>query len=359
MQTFVALRNVNYRYLWVSSGFISAGNQVQQIAMGFLVFQETGSTFWVGTVLGIRALPILLIGPLAGVAVDRIDRKKLFLGAQLGLVVIAFFFGLDVFLGTVEISHILAFSFLLGLDSSLNQPVRQAMIVNTVVKDDLTNAIALNNLANSVLQSIGPLISAALIAWLTVAGNFFVQSAAYLIVFFILLPMRTPYREEITTETSVTRNFLDGLRYLKRDQTLLLLILLVFIPSLFVHSVQFQFAAIADKIFSGGPWTLGIFGASLGAGAFAATGFVAFLGHVRARGKLNMTAAIMVTVSLVLFGLSSNLYLSFVLIGVVGFFNTIFRLANNALVQSRTPDELRGRITSIYVLDHGFQPLGS
>ena len=75
-RTFSALRNVNFRYLWISSAFISAGNQVQQIAMGFLVWEATNSTFWVGTVLGIRALPILVVGPLAGVAIDRLDRKS-------------------------------------------------------------------------------------------------------------------------------------------------------------------------------------------------------------------------------------------------------------------------------------------
>ena len=82
MQTFSALRNPDYRYLWVSSVFISAGNQVQQIAMAWLVLERTQSPLWVGVVLGIRALPILFVGPLAGVMIDRIDRKKLFLGAH-------------------------------------------------------------------------------------------------------------------------------------------------------------------------------------------------------------------------------------------------------------------------------------
>ena len=81
---FSALHNVNFRYLWVSSAFISAGNQVQQIAMGLLVWEATNSTFWVGTVLGIRALPILVVGPLAGVAVDRLDRKKAVPGGPAG-----------------------------------------------------------------------------------------------------------------------------------------------------------------------------------------------------------------------------------------------------------------------------------
>ncbi len=361
-QTFSALRNTNFRYLWVSSAFISAGNQVQQIAMGWLVWDATQSTIWVGTVLGIRALPILLVGPLAGVAIDRLDRKKLFLAAQLGLVVTAFFFGLDVYLHPEKIPvwHPLVFTFLLGLDAALSQPVRQAMIVNTVPPEDITNAVALNNSANSVMQSVAPLISVGLIAlpW-GVAGNFFIQSAAYVAVFLIILPLKTPYRGSIAERTTVRRNFTEGIGHIRSDTTLLLLIILVFIPSLFIHSTQNLLIVFATDVLGGGLRELGLLGASMGLGALVATFTVASLGNFQWRGKLNMGSIILVTVVLIFFGMSSHLILSLVIIGILGFFNTGFRLANNALIQSRVPDALRGRILSIYNMDHGFQPVGS
>ena len=361
-QTFSALRNVNYRYLWVSSAFISAGNQVQQIAMGWLVWDATNSTFWVGTVLGIRALPILLVGPLAGVAVDRLDRKKLFLAAQLGLVVTAFFFGLDVYLHPEQLPvwHPLVFTFLLGLDAALSNPVRQAMIVNTVPPEDITNAIALNNSAGSVMQSLAPLISVALIAlpW-GVAGNFFVQSAAYVAVFLIILPLKTPYRGAPAERTTIRRNFTEGIGHIRSDTTLLLLIVLVFIPSLFIHSTQNLLAVFATEVLGGGLRELGLLGACMGLGALVATFTVASLGNFQWRGRLNMGSIILVTVVLIFFGMSSHRVLSLVIIGILGFFNTGFRLANNALIQSRVPDALRGRVLSIYNMDHGFQPIGS
>ena len=361
-QTFSALRNTNFRYLWVSSAFISAGNQVQQIAMGFLVWEATNSTFWVGTVLGIRALPILVVGPLAGVAIDRLDRKKLFLAAQLGLVVTAFFFGLDVYLHPerIPVWHPLVFTFLLGLDAALSQPVRQAMIVNTVPREDITNAVALNNSANSVMQSIAPLISVGLIAlpW-GVAGNFFVQSAAYVAVFLIILPLKTPYREATAERTTIRRNFTEGIGHIRGDTTLLLLIILVFIPSLFIHSTQNLLIVFATDVLAGGVWTLGLLGACMGLGALLATFAVASLGNFQWRGRLSMSSIILVTVVLIFFGMSSHRVLSLVIIGVLGFFNTGFRLANNALIQSRVPDALRGRVLSIYNMDHGFQPVGS
>ena len=362
-RTFSALNNINYRYLFVGSAFISAGNQVQQIAMGWLVVEQLQeSPFWVGTVLGIRALPILLVGPLAGVAIDRLDRKKLFLAAQAALVVLAFLFAVDVQLDRVTVWHALAFSFLLGLDSSLSQPVRQALIVNTVPREDLTNAIALNNSANGVTQSIAPLISGTMIALLGVHGNFYIQGAAYLAVFFIILPMRTPFREGAAERTSVAKNLAEGIRHIRSDTVLLLLIILVFIPSLFVHSTQNLLSVFTVEVFDGGPLTLGALGAAMGVGSLLATFAIATLGDYQARGRLNTGSIILVTVALTFFGLSfrlGNLYLSLVVMGIMGFFNTGFRLVNNALVQSRIPDALRGRITSIYVVDHGFQPVGS
>ena len=110
-----------------------------------------------------------------------------------------------------------------------------------------------------------------------------------------------------------------------------------------------------------GPLRLGILGAGMGLGSLMATFTIASLGNYQAKGMLNTGSIILVTVMLTLFGLSFSLGLgpSLVVIGIMGFFNTGFRLVNNALVQSRIPDYLRGRITSIYVLDHGFQPVGS
>ncbi len=359
LPTFSSLQNPNYRYLWISSAFISAGNQVQQIAMGWLVYQLTGSAFWVGTVLGIRALPILLLGPLAGVAMDRLDRKKIYLTAQLGLVVVALVFALDVHFGQVTVAHALIFSFLLGLDASINQPVRQALVVNTVPPEHLTNAIALNNVANGVAQSIAPLISGVLIHKLGVDGNFFIQSAAFIAVFLIILPMKLPYREPVRTPASVFRSLGEGIRHIRGDTPLLLLIVLVFIPSLFIHSTQNLLSIFAVDVFGGGPLILGLLGACMGFGSFTATMLIASLGNFQTRGLINMASIILVTVCLILFGLSSSLGLSLVILGVLGFFNTGFRLVNNALVHARTPDALRGRITSIYAMDHGFQPLGS
>ena len=360
LQTFSALKHRNYRFLWIGDSFSSMASWIQQITLALLVADFTDSSpFWVATVLGIRALPVLLIGPLAGVAVDRLDRKTLFMVTQLFLFTIAFLFAVGVGLDKVNEYHALLFSFLLGLDMSINRPARLSLIANVVPKDDLTNAIALENSAGNIIRVIAPAIGIALITPFGFAGNFFIQATAYLAVFLIVIPMRTPYREGVAQPTSVASDFMEGLRHIRKDSMLLLLIVLIIVPSVLVHSTQYLLVIFAKDMVSGDEKVvLALLYISMGIGSLVATFGIASLGNFQSRGLVTMGSILVVTILLIFFGLSSHLVLSLILIGFIGLFNMVFRIANNALVQSRTPDVLRGRVTSIYVIDHGVQPLG-
>ena len=361
LHTFSALSNRDYRYLWASNTFSSTANWVQQITLALLVADQTeGSPFWVVTVLGIRALPILLIGPLAGVAVDRLNRKALLMSTQLFLVALATAFAFGVRQGEINQYHALLFSFLLGLDMAINQPVRQSLIANVVPREGLTNAIALDNSARTLIRVIAPAIGIALIIPFGLTGNFFVQATGYLVAFVIVIPMRTPYREGVAEGTSVASSFVEGLRYIKADTTLLLLIVLIIVPSVLVHATEYLLVIFADDILPGNDkLALVALYTSIGVGSLIAAVAVASLGNFQSKGLVSMVSLLLVTVLLVLFGLTPYLAWSVALIGFIGLFNMVFRIANNALVQTRIPDALRGRITSIYVLDHGVIPLGS
>ena len=233
------------------------------------------------------------------------------------------------------------------------------MIANVVPKDDLTNAIALENSAGNIIRVIAPAIGIALITPFGFAGNFFIQATAYLAVFLIVIPMRTPYREGVAQPTSVASDFMEGLRHIRKDSMLLLLIVLIIVPSVLVHSTQYLLVIFAKDMVSGDEKVvLALLYISMGIGSLVATFGIASLGNFQSRGLVTMGSILVVTILLIFFGLSSHLVLSLILIGFIGLFNMVFRIANNALVQSRTPDVLRGRVTSIYVIDHGVQPLG-
>ena len=360
MQTFAALQHRDYRYLWM---IISCGNTatyIQQVTLALLILDQTGSSFWVGTVLGIRALPVVLIGPLAGVALDRLDRKMLLMGSQLVLAALVISFAVGVQADVVDKYWALLFSFLMGVDLSINQPARQSLIANVVPRETLPNAIALENSFGTIIRTVAPIAGIALITPLGFAGNFFVQGAVYLLIFVVAIPMKTPYRTGVATGTSVRGNLVEGFRYIKGDTILLLLIVLIIIPSVFVHATQNLFVVFAQDAFGGDEkFTLGLMYLAMGTGALVAIFGVASLGNLQRKGIINLSSIMLVSLMLVFFGLSSHLAMALIFLGLVGMFNMAFRIANNSLVQTRIPDALRGRITSIYVIDHGVQPIGS
>ena len=129
---------------------------------------------------------------------------------QLFLVVTALLFAWGVSRDEVNEFHALLFSFLLGLDMTINQPVRQSLIANVVPKEGLTNALALENSVGNIIRVIAPALGIALITPFGFAGNFLIQGVAYLAVFLVVIPMRTPYREGRVESTSVLSNLWRG-----------------------------------------------------------------------------------------------------------------------------------------------------
>ena len=360
LHTFSALRHRNYVYLWLADSFGSTANWVQQVALALLVADLTDSSaFWVGTVLGIRALPVLLIGPLAGVAIDRMDRKTLIHGDPALPLRHRFPLCLGSQRGQGERVSCIGVQLPAGRGPVGEPPGAAVPDRQRGPREDLSNAVALENSASNIIRVFAPAVGIALITPFGLAGNFFIQAGAYLAVFLMIIPMRTPYREGVAEATSVITNFMEGLRYIKTDAALLLLIVLIIIPSVLVHSTQFLLVIFADKELPGDKEVvLVILYTSMGVGALLGTLTMASLGNFQRRGLVNMGAMMAVTLLLVVFGLSPYLVLSAVIIGLLGLFNQLFRIANNSLVQARTPDVLRGRVNSIYLIDHGVQPLG-
>ena len=165
----------------------------------------------VGIAAGMRSIPFLAIGPWAGVIADRIDRRKMVLVVQSVMAVVVISFAVAIHLGhivgTTGVIYALVFSFITGVLHSLIQPVRQAMVANTVPREDLWNAIALNSIAGNVARVVGPGLGGVLIAWLGPALNFYIEGVFYILMVLVMVPIALPYREAITaTRTSMLAN---------------------------------------------------------------------------------------------------------------------------------------------------------
>ena len=343
---------------------------IQILTVGWLVLQLTdGNAFLTGTVVGIRTLPILIIGPWAGVLADRIDRRKFVMVTQVYMAVSALVFAFLVLAtdldaqpvrGPLQWWHAFIYMGVSGVAHSIVGPVRQAMVSNTVPLRDLGSALALNGMAHPSMRIVGPAVGGLLIATLGFSWNFFIEASAYVIIVLVYLPMRLPFREErASSEASLLASMREGLAYVVKEKTILQLILMAFIPNLVFQPVVFVLPIFTTQVLGRGAEAGGILAGAVGAGGIIAAVIIAGRGFIIRRGQATLVGLIGGCVFILLFSQSTWYFSSMAFLAGLGFFQYLFRVGNNTLIQTIVPDHLRGRVMSIYMLDNGLTPLAT
>ena len=320
-QTFSSLKYRDFRLLVTSTAFASAGNWVQQVTLGWLIYDMTESAFLVGALSGIRSLPFLFVGPLGGILADRMDRRKVLVATQSVVGVTAFLFALLVLFGPLEVWHLFAFSLLSGAGWAMSNPLRQALVANSVPKESLMNAIALNSAAFNLSRALGPVFGGALIALTGPATNFFLQALFYLAFIVTVLPLRISQDMSQSRGSSLLSSFRDGLRYAVQERTILMLIVIAIIPSFFIFPfTQGIMPVFAQEVLQAGPGGLGLLLGAGGAGAFIGTLVLASLGNVKGKGLLLLAAATATGLAMIFFAATTWLPLTMFALLVVGGF---------------------------------------
>jgi MFS family permease len=360
ISTFASLRNTDYLYLWIGNLFNTAGLWIQQVTIGWLVWELSGSATLVGVASSLRFLPFLFIGPLGGVAADRMDRRHLLMITQTVMAAAAVLFAVVVAMDWVRVWHAMVFSFVMGCGFAMNAPVRQSLIANTVPLEQLGNAIALNAAAVNSTRIIGPAVGGVLIVAFGVAGNFLLQAGLYLCMVAVIFPMKVPYRDTISAnKSSALRSLKEGLQYVWGNKTMFGLMMLSLIPSLFVMPILQIMPAFTAEVLHAKANIYGYLMTSFGVGALLATLTMASFGSMIRSGWLGIMALSFAGIFVILFSQSTQLWVAFILLAALGFSQLIFRVNNNTLVQTLAPDSLRGRVMAIYQIDHAIMPLSA
>lgn len=368
LQTFDSLKNYrDFRFLFIDNFCANTALWFQLLSVGWLVRDLTAassvssSALLVVTVGGINTLPRLLIGPWGGVLGDRLDRRKIVMACMAIMAVAAFGFSMIVRLGLVEWWHAYIYVLLSGLVTSVSQPLRQALIANTVPMESFGNAYATNVLTITGTRIIGPFIGGFLIATLGFAWNFAVESALYVAAVLILLPMKTPYSQVRTTVTdSVVADLKEGIGFIFRgERTIFNLITLGIIPNVILHPTWFLLPVFTVDVLHLGPDVGGILLAATGVGGLLSGLAIASVGFVFPKGRLALGMVVASSISVILFAQSHWLAAAIVIIGLMAFFQASFRTVNGTLIQGLTPDALRGRVTSLQSYNSGFVILTS
>ena len=339
---------------------MSAGQWIQQVTLGWLVYELTGSSMLLGVLNGLRALPFLVTGPMAGVAADRMDRKKLLLRTQWVLIVTAVIMGVAVASPLLHVWHIFVFTLITGIAWTFSEPVRQSMIPSVVPKAELANAIALNSGGFNLMKIIGPALGGAMIALFGAAGNFFVQALAYIGVLVMIYWMHVPPTPAEARRSSALSNLKEGFAYVWSTPAVLALMALAYVPRIFAVPYQTLMPVFQKDVLGVGPEGLGLLMAAPGLGAVLAVLILASAGsRLKRQGLFLVGSIIVLGLFLILFSQITFFPLALIALVAVGIFQMLFLASTATLLQLIVPDQLRGRVMSLYMLDRGFMPAGA
>ena len=359
-KTFSALRHRNYRLFFAGQLISLIGTWMQNVAQAWLVYQLTGSPFYLGIVSFAGAIPVLFLSLWAGVIVDRVPKRNLLMITQTGALLLAFFLSADVFLGWVQPWHIVIFAFLLGAVNAFDAPTRQSFVVEMVGREDLPNAIGLNSAIFQMARIIGPTIAGITLAVVGPAWCFFLNGLSFIAVIFGLSQMQVKSIVAPKKDTSSFAQMRQGLGYIRRNQIVRTLLGMVAIANVFAFGYSALMPAFAQDVLNSGPTGLGLLSASVGVGALIGALIVASQGNFQHKGRLLTMGNLFFPAMVLLFAASRFFPFSMLILVGAGLGFMIQNAMTNTLIQLAVPDDLRGRVMSVYMLVfQGFFPIGS
>lgn len=368
LRTFLALRHRNFRLFWFGQLISLIGTWMQSIGQAWLVLELTHSAWLLGVVGALQFLPVMLLSLFGGVLADRLPKRKVLLFTQSFAMLQAVLLWALVASGQVQIWHVLVLAALLGLTNSVDMPTRQAFVVEMVGREDLPNAIALNSSLFNMARIVGPGIGGLIIAWLGVAPLFLLNAISFIavIIGLALIDMNHLYalakRPNVSLDTakqSTLQSLREGLAYVIRTPSVLLIIAVVGVISLFGINFNVILPLFATDVLHAGPEGFGFISAAFGLGSLFSALWLAW-GNNKPSIRQLLIGALAFCILEILFAISHMYVLSLVLIAAVGFSQIAFSATANTTLQTVSPDHLRGRVMSVYMLVFaGTVPLGN
>ncbi|MCX7705076.1 MAG: MFS transporter [bacterium] len=359
-----ALQNRNYRLFFFGNGLSLVGTWMQTVAVGWLVYKLSHSSYVLGITGAFGTLPILLFSIFGGYVADRINRYKIILVTQSFAMIQAFLLALLTLSGNIKVVHILFLSFILGTINAFDIPARQAFVVNIVEKkDDLPNAISLNSFLVNGARLIGPSIAGVLVAYAGEGMCFLINALSYIAVIIALLMMdRTKLASYMnnSSKAGIFEKLHEGFKYVQDFVPVKTVILYVAFFSIFGMFYGVLMPVFAKEIFKGTARTLGFLVGSGGLGAVCGAIYLASRSRHIGLGKLIHIAGTVFGLSLIFFSHCCVFWIGVLLLIVVGAMMVLQIVTANIIIQTLVPDEKRGRTMSFHTLAFmGTQPIGS
>jgi MFS family permease len=359
-RTFAALRHANYRRWFLGQLVSLVGTWMQITAQGFLVFELTHSTAYLGYVGFAAGAPSLLLMLFGGVIADRIARRRLLVITQSTMMILALSLAGLAFTDLVQPWHIVVLALLLGTVNAFDAPAAQAFVLELVDRQDLPNAIALNATLFNLATVVGPTVAGLTYAAFGAAWCFALNGVSYMAVIVALLLMRLPNHVAAPRAQSALAQVQEGVRYTLANPLLRTLMAIPAVAVLFVAIYQTLLPAWAVDVLHGDAATNGLLQSARGFGSLLGALMIATLSQGARRGRWLTVGMFWYPASVLIFAGVRPLPLSVLALVGVGWGGMVLYNSANTLVQLHVPDVLRGRVMSIYsLIMFGGMPLGA
>ncbi len=357
--TLSALAYPNFRLYFFGQLISISGSWMQIVAQGWLVFHLTQSELWLGIVACAAGLPNILLSPMAGVLIDRLPRRRLLLFSNIAQMIPALVLAGLTFANAVEVWHIVAMAFLLGVANAVDAPSRQAIVLDLVGPDKLTSGIALNSLLFNLSRVVGPAFAGVVLATAGPAWCFLLNGLSFLPVFFLLLFMTV--QSEINTEAfAPLQRLREGVTFARGHMGIAPFLLLAGVFSLFTSNIGTLLPAYSDVVLGSPKEGYAAISTAIGVGSTIAALMMATLGRRYGRGRVVMGAVVGAMIMGLLVSFVQRTDVAVLLMGCYGFCFILQLVTMNTLIQTQVPNQYRGRVLSLYTLTFfGLAPFGS
>jgi MFS family permease len=356
-----ALRHPNFRLFFCGQSLSLIGTWMTRLATSWLVYRLTGSSWLLGVISFAGQVPTFALAPLAGVWVDRWERRRVLLVTQFLAALQSLMLAGLTLSGRITIAEIVWLSVGQGLINAFDMPARQSFLVKMVDgRADLSNAIALNSTMVNGARLLGPALAGIIIAAAGEGYCFLIDGLSYFAVIASLLAMKIEGQAVSKSAASMLGQLHEGWTYVSTFAPIRTVLLLFAIISFMGVPYTVLMPVFATMILHGGPHTLGFLMGAAGVGSVIAALSLAARKSVRGLYRVIPTVAALLGGGLIVFSFSRNFWLSLALMGVTGFGMMQFAAASNTVIQTIVDDDKRGRVMSYYTMAYmGASPFGS
>ena len=355
-----AFRHRDYRWLWSGTLFSTAAQWIQQATLGWVVYDLTASPGLLGAVLGVRAIPMLLLAPVSGVVADRFDRRRALALSQVAPAAASFALAVLLALDAVALWHLFAFSLIGSSGTVFERTLRNTLVFDVVPRAEAANAIALNTIAFSVTRTLGPAVAGLLIAALGPAWNFAIQGVTYVGVTVSVLRIRIQARGTAARRVIAWNTMFAGFRFAATHPIARIIVIVGLVPPLLlIPSFSSLMPVFAADVFRTGPEGLGLMLSAVGAGGILGGIAAASLSRYDRVGNLQSVSLLLFAACLIAFALSPSMTVALLFLFGAGIFEMILASSTHTSLQMSAPEAMRGQVTSLLPMFPAFISIGS